>query len=195
VITILNTKKIKVSKKQSSIGSEAALLKLAVLRLIAGAVQVYCDTLYSPDEAVEAGLAKQLTPNKRATKLAKNLLDEIRTAGAKISWLSDLQRLADGEPFHAVVTPDTRIKAVVREISLLSHELFDINNNKASRFPTAAIHRILDIVGVSPSESTVVNHQRLYDKSSPSGLGLVSDEVGPLTSKDFTPKHMDGIPF
>ena len=177
VITILNNKGIGVSQRQTDIGAESVMLNLAVLRLIAGAVQVYCDSLRWPDEAVEAGVAKQLYPSPRSPKLAEKLLNEIRSIGAEISWIDDLQRLADGKPFYPVIPPDIRVRACIREISFLSRELFDINNNKASRFPTSAIHRILDIVGVSVSESTIVNHQRLYDESTPGTLGSLSGEV------------------
>jgi hypothetical protein len=177
VITILNNKGIGVSQRQSGIAAESILLRLAVLRLIAGAVQVYCDSLRWPDGAVEAGVAKQLNPSQKATKLAEKLLNEIRTIGAEISWIDYLQRLADGKSFYPVIPPDMRVRACIREISFLSRELFDINNNKASRFPTSAIHRILDIVGVSVSESTIVNHQRLYDESTPGTLGSLSGDI------------------
>ena len=177
VIKILDTRGIGVSQRQSGIGAKSVILRLAVLRLIAGAVQVYCDSQRLPDVAVEAGIAKQLNPSQKASKLAEKLINEIRTIGAEISWIADLQRVADGQSFYPLIPPEFRVKACVREISILSRELFDINNNKASRFPTSAIHRILDIVGVNVSESTIVNHQRLFDESTPDTLGSLSGDI------------------
>lgn len=191
VITILNNRGIVVSQRQSGIGAESVLLRLAVLRLIAGAVQVYCDSQRLPDEAVEAGVAKQLNPSQKASKLAEKLLNEIRTIGAEISWIGDLQRVADGQSFYPVIPPEFRVKACVREISFLSRELFDIKNNKASRFPTSAIHRILDIVGVSVSESTIVNHQRLFDESTPDTLGSLSGDIKVFNQV----QSLDDVPF
>ena len=177
VIKILDTRGIGVSQRQSGIGAQSVILRLAVLRLIAGAVQVYCDSQRLPDVAVEVGIAKQLNPSQKASKLAEKLINEIRTIGAEISWIADLQRVADGQSFYPLIPPEFRVKACVREISILSRELFDINNNKASRFPTSAIHRILDIVGVDVSESTIVNHQRLFDESTPDTLGSLSGDI------------------
>lgn len=160
---------VRVKNKYQSLIPESQLLELAVLRLIAGAIITYADPLRNYSSAVNAGIAKVLTPTHKAQKAAKTLLGELTTQKLYLGqeFESSLEKIAFGENPNSepqlVVDKKLRVKNLVREVSLLSKQLFTIENNKENRFPVKSIQRILDIVGDNASPRTIANHQSLFD--------------------------------
>jgi hypothetical protein len=168
---MLYSRKISVKTKYQNQIPEERLLELAVLRLVAGAVQAYVDPIRDYYKALKSGVAKTLTPSKKAQKAAQLILDEFYDQGIRVNSLDTrmFERIARGEHPKSLpqVTEDNKasIKILVREVSLLSKQLFIINNSKESRFPVKSIQRILDVVGASASPRTIADHQSLFDKT------------------------------
>ena len=168
---MLCSRKISVKTKHQNQIPEARLLELAVLRLMAGAIQAYTDPIRDYHKALKLGVAKILTPSKKAQKAAKLILDEFYDQGITINKVDTamFERITRGEhpKRFPQVTEDNKasIKILVREVSVLSKQLFIIDNNKENRFPVKSIQRILDVVGASASPRTIADHQSLFDKT------------------------------
>lgn len=167
----LRSAKITVKEKYQNQIPEARLLELATLRLIAGAILAYGDPLRDYNRALESGVLETLTPSPKAQKAAKTLLEELKDQGLHLKTEHDalLDRIAFGEhPYsqpQLIENKKLSIKNLVREVSVLSKQLFIIENQKENRFPVKSIQRILDIVSSKASDRTIANHQSLFDDS------------------------------
>ena len=167
----LRSAQITVKEKYQNQIPEARLLELATLRLIAGAILAYGDPLRDYNRALESGVLEILTPSSKAQKAAKTLLEELKDQGLHLKSEHDalLDRIAFGEhPYsqpQLIENKKLSIKNLVREVSVLSKQLFIIENQKENRFPVKSIQRILDIVSSKASDRTIANHQSLFDDS------------------------------
>jgi hypothetical protein len=167
----LLSSKISVKQKYQNQIPEVRLLELATLRLIAGAILAYGDPLRDYHRALESGVLEILTPSSKAQKAAKTLLEELKDQGLHLQTEHDalLDRIAFGEhPYsqpQLIENKKLSIKNLVREVSVLSKQLFIIENQKENRFPVKSIQRILDIVSSKASDRTIANHQSLFDDS------------------------------
>jgi hypothetical protein len=165
----LLSSKITVKEKYQNQIPEVRLLELATLRLVAGAILVYADPLRHDKRALECGVVEILTPSPKAQKAAKTLLEELKDQRLYLAPDHEISlgRIAFGKhPYsqpQLVENKKMSIKNLVREVSLLSKQLFIIKNNKKKRFPVKSIQRILDVVGDTASPRTIADHQSLFD--------------------------------
>ena len=167
----LRSSKISVKHKYQSQLPEERLLELAILRLIAGAILAYGDPIRDYKRALKSGALDVLTPSSKAQKAATTLLSELKDQGLYLETEHDvlLEKIAFGEhPYsqpQLVENKKLSIKNLVREVSVLSKQLFNIENQKENRFPVKSIQRILDVVGGTAAPRTIANHQSLFDDS------------------------------
>ena len=161
---------------------ECREFELVLLRIIAGAFIVYLDPLRFDQHGTEVGVSKVIRPSKRLQGLSKALLAELDSHNLAISGIADLIDLANGEPpqkLHRQLESSdskTRIKMLVREISLLSKKYLIIENGKANRFPEIGIQKILELLDADiVGGRTISNYQAEFDGS--------DDE--PLTDTDY----------
>jgi hypothetical protein len=156
--------------------------ELVLLRIIAGAFIVYLDPLRFSHHGTQVGVSKVIRPSNRVQALSKTLLAELASQNLAISGMSDLIDLANGESpqklYPQIESSDskTKIKVLVREISLLSKKYLIIKNGKANRFPEIGIQKILELIDADIVVGrTISNYQAEFDGS---------DEE-PLTDTDY----------
>jgi hypothetical protein len=159
------------------------LFKMAVLRVISGAIEMYFDPMRikahnvgtwslrdilseteqsQTDRSIEAGLGALVTPDKATRNSAIRLINHIKKSGAEIDWMDKLEDLVDGKPYETLRS-EYKVKALVKEISLLSRDYLDTSSKQAGRFPPSAILNILDLVGTSRTTDTIKKHQQQCD--------------------------------
>lgn len=175
--------------------SEDRAFELAAIRVMAGALIVYLDTLRFVRRGIKAGAVKVAKPSPRTRKAATALLAALEMQSLKIDadfrW--SLERLEYGvlEPSRLSIetTTDLRRKGLIREVCLLSKQIFKTSNGKPKRFPVAAIQSILAIIGDDAEDvsvRTIIYNQKLYDNS----------EEFPLTHPRLYPSlNLPKVPF
>jgi hypothetical protein len=181
---LTNLRNAKTSLNASLLNGENPewLFKMAVLRVISGAIEMYFNPMRNKahnecvfrhvltseteqsetDQSIAAGLGALFTPDEATRNSATRLINHITKSGAEIDWMDKLQDLVDGKPYETLRS-EQKVKALVREISLLSRDYLDTSNKQAGRFPPSAILNILDLVGTSRTGDTITKHQQQYD--------------------------------
>ena len=101
-------------------------------------------------------------------------LQYIKESGAEIDWMDKLESVAYKEPYPAIKITSP-LKALVREISLLSKLLLNTSNKNKNRFLISAIQHILGFIDIGRSNSAIKKHQALYDESADQYLSNVND--------------------
>jgi hypothetical protein len=183
---LINLRAAKTSVNANLLNGETHewLFKMAVLRVIAGAIEMYFNPMRNKahdvgifkdiltseteqseiDQSIDAGLGAYVTPDKATRNVASRLIKHITESGAEIDWMDKLQDLVDGKPYETLRS-EQKVKALVREVSLLSRDYLDTSNKQAGRFPPSAILNILDLVGISRTPDTITKHQQQYDEA------------------------------
>lgn len=179
---LINLRNAKTAVNASLLNGETPewLFKMAVLRVISGAIEMYFNPMRNKahnmgmfsqrdilseteqsqtDQSIEAGLGALVTPDKATRNSATRLINHITKSGAEIDWMDKLQDLVDGKPYETLRS-EQKVKALVREVSLLSRDYLDTSNKQAGRFPPSAILNILDLVGTSRTTDTITKHQQ-----------------------------------
>ena len=160
------------------------LLRVCLLRLVAGAIEVYDNPLREDmwsekrQQALEANLGKLLVPDQRTSKAASRLIENIHRSGATINWMPQLQDIADRKPYPLVNSIEPKM-ALVREVSLLSKMLLNTCNGHKGRFPTTAIQNILEFINEEMSDSGIQYHLERYEDSDekPLSSGHISSDI------------------
>ena len=75
-----------------------------------------------------------------------------------------MEVIARGEPF-ASEKRTVPIRALIREMTLLSRILLNTLNGKKDRFPMSAIQHALNLMDDQPSNTLISKYQALYDDS------------------------------
>ena len=146
------------------------LLRVCLLRLVAGAIEMYDNPLREDmwsekrQQALDANLGKLLVPDQRTSKAASRLIENIHRSGATINWMLQLQDIADRKPYPLVNSIEPKM-ALVREVSLLSKMLLNTSNGHKGRFPTTAIQNILEFINEEMSDSGIQYHLERYEDS------------------------------
>jgi len=148
------------------------LLKIFLLRVISGALDMYADPLKENSEphfqrrrqALEAGLGTLISPNEATANASKRLIKHFKKSGAEIDWMAKLEDVADRKPY-STTNKTSPLKALVRETSLLSKMLLNTSNSHAGRFPTSAIQNILELVDEDVTDESIRRYQEQYDDS------------------------------
>jgi hypothetical protein len=88
--------------------------------------------------------------------------------------MDKLESVASKQPYPAIKITSP-LKAIVREISLLSKMLLNTSNNHKNRFPKSAIDHILALINGVTSPTTIKKYQALYDDSADQYLSNGND--------------------
>tara|TARA_B100000787_G_scaffold69417_1_gene51021 strand:- start:136 stop:915 length:780 start_codon:yes stop_codon:yes gene_type:complete len=171
ILNVLTKKTtIKLRWSQYHPAPKALQLKIVLMRIVAGALLVYCDPLSFGYDAIVAGNAKPNLPNKQNKKRAEKLLAGLDKQGITLSLHTriELIRISAGEypkqaPDYIANNKRLLAKTLVREIAILSNALLIIDNKHANRLPIAITHKILSIVNASFSDEWVGKCQKLFD--------------------------------
>tara|TARA_A100001015_G_scaffold23982_1_gene27125 strand:- start:2117 stop:2917 length:801 start_codon:yes stop_codon:yes gene_type:complete len=164
--------RVSLNESFQGVHDDDLLLKIFMLRIIAGALEMHSDPLRAKAElhvagqrkAVDAQLGTLIKPDKKTIATAKRLIRYIKESGAKIDWMRNLEAVASGEAFPTI-KKTSPIKALVREISLLSKMLLNTSNAHADRFPISAIQHILELVNEDISDEGIRLYQEQFDHS------------------------------
>lgn len=146
------------------------LLRVCLLRLVAGAIEMYENPLREgmwgekQQEALDANLGKLLVPDQRTANAASRLIENIQRVGAEIEWMPQLKDVAERKPYPLVNSTEPKM-ALIREVSLLSKMLLNTSNGHKGRFPTTAIQNILEFINEEMSDSGIQYHLERYDDS------------------------------
>jgi len=160
------------------------LLRVCLLRLVAGAIEMYDNPLREDmwsekrQQALDANLGKLLVPDQRTSKAASRLIENIHRSGATINWMPQLQDIEDRKPYPLVNSIEPKM-ALVREVSLLSKMLLNTSNGHKGRFPTTAIQNILEFINEEMSDSGIQYHLERYEDSDekPLSSGHISSDI------------------
>lgn len=178
---------------------DIGLLRMACLRVLAGGIDLYLDPLRMdlprfgyPSEldddykdptkiALEAKLGTLVYPSEKTVSAAKRLIRNIKEDGGTV--VPNLEKTAKGEPYRAAKRT-VPVKAMVREISLLSKLLLNTANGIKDRFPPAAITCALNILDNQTSKTQISKYQALYDDTKEVPLSNINRDL--LTRADLT---------
>ena len=146
------------------------LLKIFLLRVISGALEMHDNPLreehwlQKKQQALDANLGTLLVPDEATAKVARRLVDKIEGSGAEIDWMAKLKDVADRKPYPTI-NKTSPLKALVREISLLSKILLNTSNAHTGRFPISAVQNILELVDEEKTDEAIRQCQERYDDS------------------------------
>jgi len=178
---------------------DTGLLHMACLRVLAGGIAMYLDPLYlnrprfqspmfidyDPTEmALEVGLGKLVYPSDKTISAAKRLIRNIERDGGTLYGLGRVEQTAKGEPFTSAKRT-VPVKAMVREMTLLSTLLLNTYNGKRNRFPMSAIQHALNLVNDQTSKTQIAKYQALYDDSDEEPLSNITRDLVAETDLPF----------
>jgi len=142
-------------------------------RILAGALLVYLDPIRFEKCLVKINLIEPLTVSSKTTSYARGLLDELNKSDLLVNSIFErtLKKLAAGTiPNHnqentstGIFSFNARRRIMIREISLLSHQLLRLRTSKKGRFPPELVSAILNIAGISSDVRTIQYIQKDYD--------------------------------
>ena len=163
------------------------LLKLAIMRIIAGALLVYSDPLSFEYDAASVGAIKPKLLDIKTQKDTERLLVRFDDKAVPISLhtRAELMRIARGE--HPQRTPDfienkeLSAQSLLRELSILSNAFLFIENSKAGRLPKTVTHRILSIVDADGCPRWIDKYQKPFDDQV---SGALTDDMTVLVDRD-----------
>jgi hypothetical protein len=151
---------------------------LVSLRVLAGGIAAYLDPLYlirpshhypidlsdqSPTIMAEkAEIGKLAYPSDKTISAAKRLIRNIKEDEGIVD--PSIEAIARGEPF-ASKKRTVPMKALIREMTLLSRILLNTSNGKKDRFPMSAIQCALSLMDKHPSKNQIAKYQAIYDDS------------------------------
>ena len=157
---------------------DVGVLRIASLRVLAGGIAAYLDPLYlkrpshhypidlsdhSPTMMAEkAEIGKLVYPSDKTISAAKRLIRNIKEEEGEVD--PSIEAIARGEPF-ASEKRAVPMKALIREMTLLSRILLNTSNGKKNRFPMSAIQSALNLMDERPSNTLISKYQALYDDS------------------------------
>ena len=75
--------------------------------------------------------------------------------------MDDLKAISDREPYPQLKV-NSQIKAVVKEITLWSEQLFEPPKSLQGRFPMSAIQNICELVEVEVTDEAIRRHQEFF---------------------------------
>jgi len=172
---------------------DTGLLRMACLRVLAGGIELYLDPLYmeepanryplemindnhkDPTEiAVKAGLGTLVYPSDKTISAAKRLIGKIKEDGGAVDLR--LEETAKGEPFKAAKRT-VPVKAMVREMTLLSNRVLNTYNGIKNRFPPSAIQYALNIMDDQTSKVQISKYQAAYDESEEVPLSNINQDL------------------
>ena len=180
------------------------LLRMACLRVLAGGIEMYLDPLYmdwppnlhpinivnepyhdQTELAVEAKLGTLVYPSEKTISAAKRLIRNINKDGGAVD--SSLKKTARGKPFRAAKRT-VPVKAMVREMTLLSKRVLNTYNGIRNRFPASAIQCALNLFDNQTSKAQISKYQALYDDTKEEPLSNINRDL--ITRADIA-----GPPF
>jgi hypothetical protein len=149
---------------------EALQLKLVLMRIVSGALLVYCDPLSFGYDAFLTGSAKANLPSDLNKKRFAEALMGLDDQGLTISSNTriEMKRIALGksaQKFPDLIENKQQLieKNLLREIAILSNVLLAIDNGHANRLPIAITYKILSIANINFKEGWVMKHQKPFD--------------------------------
>jgi len=163
------------------------LLKLAIMRIIAGALLVYIEPLSFGYDAASVGAIKPKLLDIKTQKDTERLLARFDDKAVPVSLNTrvELMRIARGE--HPQRTPDfvenkeLSAQSLIRELSILSNAFLFIDNKKKHRLPKAVTHRILSIVDAPASERWIAKYEKPFDDQV---SGALTDDMIIMRDRD-----------
>jgi len=124
--------------------------------------------------AEKAEIGKLVYPSDKTISASKRLIRNIKEEEGIVD--PSIEAIARGEPF-ASEKRTVPMKALIREMTLLSRILLNTSNGKRDRFPMSAIQYALNLMDERPSNTLISKYQALYDNS--------EDEPITKTSKGY----------
>ena len=149
---------------------ETLQLKLVLMRIVSGALLVYCDPLSFEYDAFLTGSAKANLPSDLNKKRFAEALMGLDDQGLTISLNTriEMKRIALGksaQKFPNLIENKQQLieRNLLREIAILSNVLLIIDNGHANRLPIAITYKILSIADISLKVGWIMKHQKPFD--------------------------------
>lgn len=138
------------------------------LKIVAAALQAFADPtgqhsstpLTNRRKSLDSKVGKYHTPTQQTANTARRLLSYLKAADVKLDWIDDLKAISNREPYPQLKV-NSQIKAMIKEITVLSEQLFDPPKSPKGRFPMSAIQNIVEILddNVNITEEGIRYHQ------------------------------------
>ena len=136
------------------------------LKIVAAALQAFADPtgqnsstpLTNRRKSLDSKVGKHHIPTEQTANTARRLLSYLKAADVKLDWIDDLKAISNREPYPQLKV-NSQIKAMVKEITFWSEQLFDQPKSLKGRFPISAIHNIFELVEVEVTDEAIRRHQ------------------------------------
>jgi len=165
--------------------SDERQFDLAIIRVIAGATVVTLDPEWFSHEGPAAGALDWVEPSEKLQKKMRTALEIAQEEGTKLPILFEKQLglLARGIPIIGQHKPTEKLlQLMVREITLISNQLFTISNSGKNRFPAKAIVAIGEILNLKlPTERTISKMQEKIETEVGPNESPLSDNINNIS--------------
>ena len=139
------------------------------LKIVATALQAFYDPTGKNSSTPAANKRKSLDskvgrhhiPTEQTANTARRLISYLKAADAELGWMDDLKAISNREPYPQLKV-NSQIKAVVKEITFWSQQLFEPPKSLKGRFPISAIQNICELVEVEVTDEAIRRHQEFF---------------------------------
>ena len=158
---------------------------LAIIRVITGAVVVVLGPEWFSHEGPAAGALDWVKPSKKLQIKMRTALEVAQEEGIVLpqTFERELRMLAHGRPLISEYKPTKKLlQLMVREITLISNQLFTFSNSGKNRFPAKAIVAIGEILNLKlPTERTISKMQEKIETEVDPNESPLSDNINNIS--------------
>ena len=129
------------------------LRNICSLKIVSAALQAFDDPtgqysstpLANRRKSLDSKVGRNHIPTEQTANTARRLINYLKAADAELGWMDDLKAISNREPYPQLKV-NSKVKAVIKDITVWSQQLFDSPKSPKGRFPISAIRNIFEIV-------------------------------------------------
>lgn len=166
-IYLKNIQRLTIHKSFLKSDKADVLFNIFLLKMVSAALEVYGDPTGQNSStpkahkrrSLDSKIGKYHIPSEQAANTARRLVSQLKSADVEFDWINDLEALAAREPYPQLKT-NSQIKAMIREITAWSEQLFEPPKSPKRRIPISAIQNIFELVNIQVTDEAIRYHQK-----------------------------------
>ena len=169
---VKNIQRLVIHKTFQESDDADVLRNIFSLKIVSAALQAFDDPtgqksstpLANRRKSLDSKVGRHHIPTEQTANTARRLLSYLKAADVELDWMDDLKAISDREPYPQLKV-NSQIKAVVKDITVWSQQLFDSPKSLKGRFPISGIQNIFELVEVETTDEAIRRHQSEFESS------------------------------
>ena len=165
-IYLKNVQRLTIHKSFLRSDKADVLFNIFLLKMVSAALEIHGDPTGQDSStpkahkrrSLDSKIGKYHIPSEQTANTARRLVSQLESANVEFDWMNDLKALAAREPYPQLKV-NSKVKAMVKEITVWSEQLFEPPKSPKGRIPISAIQNILELVDLNVTDEAIRIHQ------------------------------------